>query len=1760
MRYYFKRALSTLLAICILLASATCLMGVPVFAATTTTITEGQMTYNLAFSLLDGLTSAEKNAKVLASATAQGKVGYMAFDGINTADNRWYPGAINTSNPEQYVMIDLGAEYIVTGLKLNFRNDVNRRLDYGVYAATTIGGLDYTADNKAAINDYLVTYGANIKTGTAAYAKDFTGNLAMTAPTKYIRARYVMVNMTRQYDGDMCLFECEIFGYKFSSDKYTVDHANKTITLTTPWQQTGVTAGELAESLDFAGNATLEISKGTDEVLADGDTLTVKHVINSNISDIANKAIADTVYTIQYTPTSYNVAYNVLAGLSDNERYATVFESNAGNGANAPYSKGHNGFDGAIDGSNNSGQWYPGAGYPQWLLLDLGAVYKLTGIKALWRANEQRTYTYDMYALNDLADVDYTGTWSRENKDTIANAIISNGANYKILSQQTAKMYKTHTLTAEPQGRYILIHVTNSPNGDINFAEMEIYGYTPLTSSSADVKIDSANKTISLPSNWEGKTVADLKAVIGGVKGNAYLTMSKTDDAGLASGDVVTVNHAASTLLTASAGLPFAATTNYTINIASSNLALNKPVIANKANTNYGPEKVVNGYYQDSATGTASQKRQWMTDGTGNSASAVRPWIIIDLGASYNVASLKPFFDPGAAYAFDVYVVEEIAAEWSADNVQTIGDAILATTPVLSDTSQTLGGPSVDLSAKGRYVLVKFNQRSTGNNTLSLYELEIYGYNIDSKESIIDNATSTITIPYSWGSEVTADKLLSDVTVSGAAYATVNMAGDYLANGDTLVVNYTKGSTVGTKNYTILMPNTSSVAIGKNSLACDLTANNYGPSYAFNGDTAGRQWMSNGALNGTAWIIVDLGANYNLTSATTYLGKGDDNKRTYYYNIYVADKFDFEGEFTEENKEKIFEGIKLNGTLAAQVNSSNVVVGGGTTAMNTVGQYVLLHITNCNASNTVSVQEFELFGYALTSTEATISEFDKTISLPLVWGEKVTVNKLLSDVKIAGNAYITVESDDDYITEGDKVLVHYYTGATIEYKIIGGVPDGSQVNIFKPTTVGDLINFYNSDEELVSLSNAEGNKVYFSFEYYTDATNAYQPGVTDTDDGVDSAEGMYLPAGRNKFEQTYTISANGGNLVPFIKNVAATTESFYVWNVVVKLNDVDVPLAYANSSTTKVTYLEVEYVADMLKIHPDNYDFLTRVDLSDVKPDDITNNTYLGLLNSTAYIPTADQIKVYSDYYISGYTEGLYIFHSDGTTAGTNGNMQGVSGSLKIGDKGTINTWKYFDHTGNIAIYTAIEVKNDTKYIPDYVYLWNQKIETKAHGTVTFIEQGSLAQGKSLTSNVNITLPVSEITYGNDVITAIANDKVYTLGDTNDDEKIDVCDLVYMANAESKFKDVRTFGKGLYNTDTYQMAVVRNKIWESAFNGASLGSLISNNIEFTSSEKLYLRATEQTLNDVRFYVGQGAGTDGEYAYFTVSTANAEVGTKGFLIRKYRMSDGAHVATTTTPIIGVGKANDLTYNPNLQIVGKEEKGCLVAIYNSAHPLQVAFIDPDTLQLATVVLPSGQVVEGSMDMTDTNGLLENFKGGSAITYNEKRNCYAIGSHLYILDANFNLQKLNTRDRNLDGSAGYTNQGMCSDDSYIYFNMSPPGEGVPFAERDNLIVVYDWDGNYVTTITINDNNESESLFFVDGDLYISYNVFSGAALQKVTFTVDYDKTFSTSTKAEGSDLRIMSYNILAQKYGGVTSASRAGRLKDIINTYAPDVIGIQ
>lgn len=211
-------------------------------------------------------------------------------------------------------------------------------------------------------------------------------------------------------------------------------------------------------------------------------------------------------------------------------------------------------------------------------------------------------------------------------------------------------------------------------------------------------------------------------------------------------------------------------------------------------------------------------------------------------------------------------------------------------------------------------------------------------------------------------------------------------------------------------------------------------------------------------------------------------------------------------------------------------------------------------------------------------------------------------------------------------------------------------------------------------------------------------------------------------------------------------------------------------------------------------------------------------------------------------------------------------------------------------------------------------------------------------------------------------------------------------------------------------------------------------------------------------------VGQGACSDGTYVYIVNRTSDDS----GAVVYKYRLSDFTLVGQTVQ--FNGGHCNDMTFD--------NDNNRVVLAHGQSEGKILTMIDAATMR-----------VTGNVDIP---------VGSGAITYNANKKQYAIsqgGTTLYIADPNFNVLKSFAR----SDKTGYTAQGMGSDDDYIYFPMS--------GSKDNILVVYDWNGNYVRTITVNTTMESESLFFVNGTYYINFykSYHLGSELYKLEYVLN-------------------------------------------------------
>ena len=200
---------------------------------------------------------------------------------------------------------------------------------------------------------------------------------------------------------------------------------------------------------------------------------------------------------------------------------------------------------------------------------------------------------------------------------------------------------------------------------------------------------------------------------------------------------------------------------------------------------------------------------------------------------------------------------------------------------------------------------------------------------------------------------------------------------------------------------------------------------------------------------------------------------------------------------------------------------------------------------------------------------------------------------------------------------------------------------------------------------------------------------------------------------------------------------------------------------------------------------------------------------------------------------------------------------------------------------------------------------------------------------------------------------------------------------------------------------------------------------------------------------------QGACADGDYAYFAFMNGNV------CNIAKYDIHSWEYIEKEK--IINMGHSNDMTYN--------SDKDYLVVANNAPYYDVITLVDPDTL---------APIKDVKIDVDIYS-----------IAYNAKRQCYVVGlSGTYdfaLLDSDFEVIE------EFEGvDTGHTRQGGDCDDDYIYFVQS---------DGNNLLVVYDYEGEHIADIPMDDTDEVENIFHIGNTFYTSL-YYRGNTLYRIGF----------------------------------------------------------
>lgn len=208
----------------------------------------------------------------------------------------------------------------------------------------------------------------------------------------------------------------------------------------------------------------------------------------------------------------------------------------------------------------------------------------------------------------------------------------------------------------------------------------------------------------------------------------------------------------------------------------------------------------------------------------------------------------------------------------------------------------------------------------------------------------------------------------------------------------------------------------------------------------------------------------------------------------------------------------------------------------------------------------------------------------------------------------------------------------------------------------------------------------------------------------------------------------------------------------------------------------------------------------------------------------------------------------------------------------------------------------------------------------------------------------------------------------------------------------------------------------------------------------------------------------------------------------------------------SPELNISHGNDIAYNSN--------RKQLVVAHGAPNYKLVSFVDPDSLVIqktVTLTLP-----KGTPGASDSN--CSNFSGITAIAYNTNHKMYVARlksqGHIVQYDENLNAVKY----VRLDKKDNYLFQCMDSYSEYMLVGQSPGNGG-----KENIISVYNWDGKYMSRVSLGSTYELENVYHKNGNFYAGFyrSYYKTVYVDGFTIKVTYGKKNKVKTKLKKTKL---------------------------------------
>ncbi len=255
------------------------------------------------------------------------------------------------------------------------------------------------------------------------------------------------------------------------------------------------------------------------------------------------------------------------------------------------------------------------------------------------------------------------------------------------------------------------------------------------------------------------------------------------------------------------------------------------------------------------------------------------------------------------------------------------------------------------------------------------------------------------------------------------------------------------------------------------------------------------------------------------------------------------------------------------------------------------------------------------------------------------------------------------------------------------------------------------------------------------------------------------------------------------------------------------------------------------------------------------------------------------------------------------------------------------------------------------------------------------------------------------------------------------------------------------------------------------------------------AQAIYTFSQYLDSNNERTIAGmQGGCTDGKYFYFLLTNPGdgAKGDPDGDETRVIKMDPTNMSIVEIGPIISVAHSNDLTYD--------SKYNRLIVAWCSVDATRVSYIDMETLNVTSSASFSEQFF--AIDYDEVGNRLV-FSGSN----------YAKTGYPIIVAKNAKTAVAYQKVNSFKGvSMGYVSQGIHCDSKYIYYTASPnnskTSETYGNIDVMNIVNVFDYDGNYICTLTIDLPHEIENIFWYDNSFWAGFNGSNGKVLYKLSF----------------------------------------------------------